>query len=160
MYNNNANNVNPLQTLLGLTGGGQGGGAPQPAPAPAPASQPTPQQGGGGDPMEILTQLLSAMTSGQNAMNALTSIIPTLGRQVQNHTPQELENFTRNEYKRQGVDINAAMKQLEGLMNTMGYNAYNAGGQNAGGYNANNGGYNANNGGYNTNNTNNMNTNY
>lgn len=150
MYNNNVNNTNPLFTLLGLTGGGQGQGGMQGGQQggmPQQGGMQGGQQGGGGDPMETLMQLIAAMSNGQNAMNALTSIIPALGRQVQNHTPQELEHFTRNEYNRQGVDINAAMKQLQDLMNASGYNAYN------GNYNANNGG------GYNANNNNNTNNN-
>ena len=72
MYNNANNNINPLFSLLGLTGG-QGGGGGQPQPQPKPGGE---QQGGGQE--NPLMQLLAAMMGGQNAMNALQNILPAL----------------------------------------------------------------------------------
>ena len=140
MYNTN-NNMNPLFSLLGLTGGGQqsSGSSPQQGGSP--------QQGigAGMDMNNPLMQLLAAMMGGQNAMNALNNILPQAAQYAQNNRGnQNMEQFVRNEYNNRGVDINAAMDQIQQLLNTM---------------NANNGGYNANNGGYNTNNTKNENKN-
>ena len=149
MYNN-VNNNNPLISLLsGMMGGGQGGQTQQPQQKPAP------QQGGGGNP---LIELLTAMVSGQNAMNALTNILPQAAQMMNNRGNQSVENFVRNEYQNHGVDINAAMKQLEEMMGNM--NANNTyGTQNTSGNN-NYGGQTSNNtqnGQYNnTNNTNNL----
>ena len=152
MYNNANNNMNPLISLLsGLTSGGQG--------QPQPQQKPTPQQGGGqGNP---LMELLTAMVSGQNAMNALTNILPQAAQMMNNRGGQNMEQFVRNEYQNHGVDINAAMQQLQEMMGSMNANNNNYGGQNANnGYNP-NGGQNTNNnyGGQNnsgsTNNTNN-----
>lgn len=144
MYNNaNNNGMNPLFSLLGLTGG-QGGGQSQP--------QSQPQQGGssGGSQENPLMQLLAAMMSGQNAMNALQNILPAAAQYTQNNRgTQSMEQFVRNEYNNRGVDINGAMEQLQQLLNTMN------GGQNAN-QNTMNGGYN---GGQNINN-NNTNSNY
>ena len=159
MYNAN-NNVNPLISLLsGLTGGG---GQQQQQPQPKPAPQ---QGGGGGGQGNPLMELLTAMVSGQNAMNALTNILPQAAQMLNARGGgQNMEQFVRNEYQNQGVDINAAMQQLKEMMGSMNNNNNNYGGQNTnagnntyGGQNAYNGGqggYNAQGG--NTNNTNNM----
>lgn len=120
MYGN-TNNNNPLISLLsGMMGGGQ--------------SQP---QGGGNPLMELLT----AMAGGQNAMSALINILPQAAQMMNNRGNQSVENFVRNEYKNHGVDINAAMQQLQEMMGGMKANNY--GGQNNTGAN-------------NTNNTNNI----
>ena len=116
--------MNPLFSLLGLTGGG--GQQPQ--------QQPPSQGGSGGmEPSNPLIQLLTAMMGGQNAMNALQNILPMAAQYTQNNRGgQSMEQFVRNEYNTRGVDINGAMEQLQQLMNA--YNAYNtqSGGQ---GYN-------------------------
>ena len=150
MYNNANNNMNPLISLLsGLTGGGQSQSQPQ--------QKPTPQQGGGqGNP---LMELLTAMVSGQNAMNALTNILPQAAQMMNNRGEQNMEQFVRNEYQNHGVDINAAMQQLQEMMGSMNANNNSYGGQNANnGYHT-GGGQNNNYGGQNnsgsTNNTNN-----
>ena len=75
MYNN-ANNMNPLFSLLGLTGGGQQGGGQQPQP---------PQSGSPAADSNPLMQLLAAMMSGQNAMNALQNIMPQAAQYTQNN---------------------------------------------------------------------------
>ena len=149
--------MNPLISLLsGLTGGGSQQSQSQPQQKPAP------QQGGGqGNP---LMELLSAMVSGQNAMNALTNVLPHAAQLLNNRGGQSMENFVRNEYQNHGVDINAAMQQLQEMMGSMNNNNNNySGGQNNnannnyGGqntYNGGQGGYNAQGG--NTNNTNNI----
>ena len=145
MYNNTSNNMNPLFSLLGLTGGGQ-----QQQQSP-PQQQQMPQQGGGGaDQSNPLMQLLAAMMGGQNAMNALQNILPMAAQYTQNNRGgQSMESFVRNEYNNRGVDINGAMEQLQQLLNTMnaGGGSYNTqGGSPSGGHNPNNGGnYNANN---------------
>lgn len=112
--------MNPLISLLsGLTSGGQG--------QPQPQQKPTPQQGGGqGNP---LMELLTAMVSGQNAMNALTNILPQAAQMMNNRGGQNMEQFVRNEYQNHGVDINAAMQQLQEMMGSMNANN-NYGGQN------------------------------
>ena len=137
--------MNPLISLLsGLTGG-------QSQPQPQPQQKPTPHSGGGQGGGNPLMELLTAMVSGQNAMNALTNILPQAAQMMNNRGGQNMEQFVRNEYQNHGVDINAAMQQLQEMMGTM--NANN-------GYNP-NGGQNTNNnyGGQNnsssTNNTNN-----
>lgn len=143
MYGN-INNNNPLISLLsGMMGGGQSGQSQPQKP------QQTPQQGGGNPLMELLT----AMVSGQNAMNALTNILPQAAQMMNNRGNQSVENFVRNEYQNHGVDINAAMQQLQEMMGGM--NANNYGGQ---GTNNNYGGQNntGNTGANNTNNTNNI----
>ena len=81
--------------------------------------------------------LLTAMVSGQNAMNALTSILPQAAQMINNRGNQSVENFVRNEYQNHGVDINAAMQQLQEMMGGM--NANNGfGGQNTNNNNTNN----------------------
>ena len=149
MYNNTNNNMNPLFSLLGLTGGGQGGQS---------QSQPQPpaQSGGGMDPSNPLIQLLTAMMGGQNAMNALQNILPSAAQYTQNNRgSQSMEQFVRNEYNNRGVDINGAMEQLQQLMNAMGTSGgqNNYGGQN--GYNTSGG-----QGGYNTGSGTQQNNNY
>lgn len=122
MYSNANNNMNPLISLLsGLTGG-------QSQPQPQPQQKPTPQLGGGQGGGNPLMELLTAMVSGQNAMNALTNILPQAAQMMNNRGGQNMEQFVRNEYQNHGVDINAAMQQLQEMMGTM--NANNYGGQN------------------------------
>ena len=152
MYNNTNNNMNPLFSLLGglmPSGGGQQGGQQ------GGGSQPAPSGGGGMDQSNPLMQLLAAMMSGQNAMNALNTILPQAGQMMQNRGGQDMEQFVRNEYNRQGVDINAAMQQLQQLMNTMNGGTMNGGQQHPHISNTNNNN-NTNGGNYNANN----NTNY
>jgi hypothetical protein len=126
MYNNTNNNMNPLFSLLGLTGGGQGAGGGQSGQGGQGGSQ---SQGGGMDQSNPLMQLLAAMMSGQNAMNALQHIMPQAAQYAQNNRGgQNMEQFVRNEYANRGVDINGAMEQLQQLMNTMnGYGGSNPG---------------------------------
>lgn len=122
MYSNANNNMNPLISLLsGLTGG-------QSQPQPQPQQKPTPQSGGGQGGGNPLMELLTAMVSGQNAMNALTNILPQAAQMMNSRGGQNMEQFVRNEYQNHGVDINAAMQQLQEMMGTM--NANNYGGQN------------------------------
>ena len=150
MYN--TYNNNPLFSLLGLTPNQGGGQQQSQMPQQGGGSEQKPQQGGGGD---ALMELIAAMMQGQNAVNALNSILPPLGKVVQGKSSHELENFVRNEYNAQGADINAAMRTIQQMMQGGAQN-------NGGGYNTNNGGsYNPNNGGYNPgNNNNNNNNNY
>ena len=139
MYNNNTNNnMNPLFSLLGLTGDQQQQQPPQPS-----------QGGGGGmDQSNPLIQLLTAMMSGQNAMNALQNILPMAAQYTQNNRGnQSMEQFVRNEYNNRGVDINGAMEQLQKLMNTMNgmQNNYGTSSNNANGNNTNTNNNNTNN---------------
>lgn len=142
MYN--TYNNNPLFSLLGLMPNQGGGQQQSQMPQQGGGNEQKPQQGGGGD---ALMELIAAMMQGQNAVNALNSILPPLGKVVQGKSSHELENFVRNEYNAQGADINAAMRTIQQMMQ--------GGAQNGGTYNPNNGG------GYNPgNNNNNNNNNY
>lgn len=154
MYNNANNNMNPLLSLLGGlmpgAGGQQGGG----------------QQGGGhgqGQQANPLMDLLAAMLGGQNPMNSLNTFLPQAAQYMQNNrNGMDMEQFVRNEYQNRGIDINAAMQQLQEMMNSMNGGGHSGGSGGYGNNTYNNGGYNTHNTpphGGNTNNTNNTNNN-
>ena len=61
-------------------------------------------------------QLLAAMQAGRNPIAALGAINPQLAQQLQNKSPREIEAFVRQEYAKRGVDIDAAMRNIQSLM--------------------------------------------
>lgn len=66
--------------------------------------------------MAPLMQLVNAMSSGQNPINALMAINPQMAQQLQGKTPQELESLVRAEYQKRGVDIDATLQQLQNIL--------------------------------------------
>ena len=61
-------------------------------------------------------QLLAALQTGGNPIAALGAINPQLAQQIQNKSPREIEAFVRQEYARRGIDIDAAIRSIQTLL--------------------------------------------
>ena len=63
-----------------------------------------------------LLTLLAAMSNGQNPINAISTISPQLAQLLQSRGNQSIEQFVRNEYQKRGINIDAALQQVQALM--------------------------------------------
>ena len=63
-----------------------------------------------------LFALLAAMSSRQNPINALNAISPQMAQLLQNRGNQSIEQFVRSEYQKRGINIDAALQQVQALM--------------------------------------------